>query len=71
MRRGKIMMTSRSSKIESINAATESEKRRDSSTGKLEYGKGKKQRKAKKEDFRDPIYEFEVRYNACLSQPKM
>jgi hypothetical protein len=36
-RRGKkIMMTGRSSKIESINAATESEKRRDSSTGKLE-----------------------------------
>jgi hypothetical protein len=68
-RRGKkIMMISRSSKTEPINTATEPEKRRDSNAGKLEYGKGEKQRKEKKEDFKDPIYEFEVRYNACLSQ---
>jgi len=65
------MMTSRSSKTEPINIATEPEKRRDSNVGKLKYGEGKSRGKKKKEDFRDPIYEFEVRYNACLSQHKM
>lgn len=36
------MMTGRRSKTESINAATEPEKRRDSSAGKLEYGEKKR-----------------------------
>ena len=48
------MMTSRSSKTEPINIATEPEKRRDSNVGKLKYGEGKSRGKKKKRGLQGP-----------------
>jgi hypothetical protein len=62
------MTTGKSSKTEPINAATEPEERRDSSTGKAERVEKKSRGRAKIEVFRENIYEFEATYYAYRSQ---